>query len=127
MKLAQQLQNKGVRFRIHDLAREDMSEIIEDAFRYDRLVLAAPSCDGGVFPRMQDFLHHLQNKAYQNRQVALIENGSWSLCAAKTMRSILETMKDIQILEPVVTIHSTWKESDAYFLDQLVEKLVECR
>ncbi len=124
--LAAKLQEQGVRIRLHDLAREDMSQILTDAFRYDRLVLAAASYDGGVCLSMLDFLHHLQSKAYQNRRVALMENGSWSPCAAKTMRTILETMKDIEILEPTVTIHSTLKESDLQTLDQLVEKLIEC-
>ncbi len=124
--LATKLQERGVRIRLHDLAREDMSQILTDAFRYDRLVLAAASYDGGVCLSMLDFLHHLQSKAYQNRRVALMENGSWSPCAAKTMRSILETMKDIEILEPTVTIHSTLKEADLQTLDQLVEALIEC-
>ncbi len=126
-KLAELLQEKGVRIRIHDLARDDMSQAVTDAFRYDRLVLAAASYDGGVCPAMLQFLHHLQSKAFQNRQVALIENGSWSPTAAKTMHSILQTMKNIEILEPVITIRSTLKESDRKVLDQLVEKLVECR
>ncbi|MBQ6695182.1 MAG: FprA family A-type flavoprotein [Lachnospiraceae bacterium] len=124
--LAVKLQEQGVRIRLHDLTREDMSQILTDAFRYDRLVLAAASYDGGVCLSMLDFLHHLQSKAYQNRRVALMENGSWSPCAAKTMRTILETMKDIEILEPTVTIHSTLKESDLQTLDQLVEVLLEC-
>ena len=124
--LAVKLQEQGVRIRLHDLTREDMSQILTDAFRYDRLVLAAASYDGGVCLSMLDFLHHLQSKAYQNRRVALMENGSWSPCAAKTMRTILETMKDIKILEPTVTIHSTLKESDLQTLDQLVEVLLEC-
>lgn len=125
--LAERLTQKGARIRIHNLAKEDMSEVIEDAFRYDRMVLAAASYDGGVFPCMQDFLHHLQSKAYQNRKVALIENGSWAPCAAKCMRGILETMKDIQILEPVITIRSTMKSSDEHMLDQLASVLVECQ
>ena len=124
--LAVKLQEQGVRIRLHDLTREDMSQILTDAFRYDRLVLAAASYDGGVCLSMLDFLHHLQSKAYQNRRVALMENGSWSPCAAKTMRTILETMKDIEILEPTVTIYSTLKESDLQTLDQLVEVLLEC-
>lgn len=125
--LAERLTQKGARIRIHNLAKEDMSEVIEDAFRYDRMVLAAASYDGGVFPCMQDFLHHLQSKAYQNRKVALIENGSWAPCAAKCMRGILETMKDIQILEPVITIRSTMKSSDEHMLDQLASVLTECQ
>lgn len=123
-KLAELLQEKGVRIRIHDLSREDMSQAVTDAFRYDRLVLAAASYDGGVCPAMLHFLHHLQSKSFQKRKVALIENGSWSPCAAKTMLPILQTMKNIEIIEPIVTIHSTLKEADMVVLDQLVEKLV---
>ncbi len=123
-RLAELLQKRGVRIRIHDLSREDVSRVLTDAFRYDRLVLATSSYDGGMCPCMLDFLHHLQSKAFQNRSVALMENGSWSPCAAKAMLNILETMKNIQILEPVVTIHSTLKKSDMHTLDQLVEALV---
>ncbi len=123
-KLAECLQKKGVRIRIHDVAREDLSELIEDAFRYDRLVLAAPSYDGGVFPRMEDFLHHLQSKAFQKRKVALMENGSWAPSAAKAMRGILETMKDIEIPEPVITIRSTMKETDAEAIEELANQLL---
>ena len=105
---------------VSDLAREDIAEVIEDAFRYDKMVLCGASYDAGVFPCMQDFLNHLQAKAYQNRKVALLENGSWAPSAAKTMRSILETMKDITILDPVVTIKSTMKDSDMDAIKALV-------
>ena len=110
---AEMLRNKGVdNVVITDLSRCDIAEAVEDAFRYDRMVLAAASYDAGVFPIMQDFLHHLQAKAFQNRTVGLIENGSWAPTAAKTMRNILETMKNITIVEPVVTIKSVLKETD---------------
>ena len=105
--LADKLRSKGCpKVVVYDLARDDMAEAVEDAFRYDRMVLAAASYDAGVFPIMQDFLHHLQAKAYQNRTVGLIENGSWAPTAAKTMRNILDTMKNITVVEPVVTIKS---------------------
>ncbi len=123
-KLGEMLEEKGEKVCLHDLARADMAEVIEDAFRYDRLVLAAASYDGGVFPCMQDFLHHLQSKAFQKRKVALIENGSWGPTAARTMRGILETMKEVEILEPVVTIRSTMKAADVPALEQLAEVLV---
>ena len=116
---AEMLRNKGVdNVVITDLSRCDIAEAVEDAFRYDRMVLAAASYDAGVFPIMQDFLHHLQAKAFQNRTVGLIENGSWAPTAAKTMRNILETMKNITIVEPVVTIKSVLKETDIPALDQ---------
>lgn len=121
---AELLRELGVsKIVLSDLSREDMAEVIEDAFRYDRMVLAAPSYDGGVFPAMKDFLHHLQSKAYQKRKVAIIENGSWAPVAGKTMRVILETMKDIEIVEPMVTIRSTMKEADKVNLCELAEKM----
>lgn len=121
---AEMLRNKGVdNVVITDLSRCDIAEAVEDAFRYDRMVLAAASYDAGVFPIMQDFLHHLQAKAFQNRTVGLIENGSWAPTAAKTMRNILETMKNITIVEPVVTIKSVLKETDIPALDPLADAL----
>ena len=121
---AEMLRNKGVdNVVITDLSRCDIAEAVEDAFRYDRMVLAAASYDAGVFPIMQDFLHHLQAKAFQNRTVGLIENGSWAPTAAKTMRNILETMKNITIVEPVVTIKSVLKETDIPALDHLADAL----
>lgn len=121
---AEMLRNKGVdNVVITDLSRCDIAEAVEDAFRYDRMVLAAASYDAGVFPIMQDFLHHLQAKAFQNRTVGLIENGSWAPTAAKTMRNILETMKNITIVEPVVTIKSILKETDIPALDQLADAI----
>lgn len=121
---AEMLRNKGVdNVVITDLSRCDIAEAVEDAFRYDRMVLAAASYDAGVFPIMQDFLHHLQAKAFQNRTVGLIENGSWAPTAAKTMRNILETMKNMTIVEPVVTIKSVLKETDIPALDQLADAI----
>ena len=120
-KIGELLREAGVeKVVVSDLAREDIAEVIEDAFRYDKMVLCGASYDAGVFSCMQDFLNHLQAKAYQNRKVALLENGSWAPSAAKTMRSILETMKDITILDPVVTIKSTMKDSDMDAIKALV-------
>ena len=118
------LRDKGVeKVVVTDLSRCDIAEAVEDAFRYDRMVLAAASYDAGVFPIMQDFLHHLQSKAYQNRTIGLIENGSWAPTAAKTMRSILDTMKNITIVEPDVTIKSALKENDIPALEELADAL----
>ena len=123
-KLAEMLREKGAeKVVVSDLAREDMAEVIEDAFRYDRMILAAASYDAGVFPCMQDFLHHLQSKAYQNRKVGIIENGSWAPTAARTMKSILETMKNIEIVEPVVTIRSVMKDSDLPEMEKLADAM----
>ena len=125
-KIGELLKNAGVkRVVVSDLARADMAEVIEDAFRYDRMVLCAASYDGGVFPCMQDFLNHLQAKAYQNRRVALVENGTWAPSAAKVMKGMLESMKNITILEPVVTIRSAMKESDMDAIDALVKSVAE--
>ncbi|MDE7311160.1 MAG: FprA family A-type flavoprotein [Eubacterium sp.] len=124
-KLAEMLREKGVeKVVVSDLAREDMAEVIEDAFRYDRMILAAASYDGGVFPCMQDFLHHLQSKAYQKRTVGILENGSWGPTAARTMKAVLETMKNISIVEPVVTIRSTLKEENMADLEALADAIV---
>jgi flavorubredoxin len=122
-KLAELLEKKGIRYRLHDLVRADMSQVISDAFRYDKLVLAAASYDGGVFPVMEDFLHHLRSKTFQNRKVALIENGSWQPTAAQTMKDILSNMKELEILEPVITVFSTMKEENEVMLEALAEHL----
>lgn len=110
---------------VSDLSREDMAEVIEDAFRYDRMILCAASYDGGVFPCMQDFLLHLQSRAYQNRTVGMVENGSWAPCAARVMRNIVDTFKNITVVEPVVTIKSTVKESDKAPLSSLAQAIYE--
>ena len=110
---------------VTDLARADIAEAVEDAFRYDRMVLAAASYDGGVFPCMQEFLNHLQSKAYQKRRVALIENGSWAPTAARTMKGMLEGMKDIDIMEPVVTIKSSLNEDSERKLEELAKAVSE--
>lgn len=110
---------------VSDLSREDMAEVIGDAFRYDRMILCAASYDGGVFPCMQDFLLRLQSKAYQNRTVGMVENGSWAPCAARVMRNIVDTFKNITVVEPVVTIKSTVKESDKAALSSLAQAIYE--
>ena len=109
---------------IADLARGDMAEALEDAFRYGKIVLAAPSYDAGVMPVMADFLHHLQSKNYQKRTVALIENGSWAPSAARTMKGMLDAMKEITVVEPVVTVRGALKESDIPSLEQMAEALL---
>jgi flavorubredoxin len=112
-KLADMLRAKGVpKVSVADLSRDDMAEAVEDAFRMGRLVVAAPSYDGNVFPPMHDFLHHLQLKNYQKRRVGIIENGSWAPCAGRIMKGMLEQMKDIDVVEPVVTIRSRMKQTD---------------
>ena len=127
-KLAEILREKGEEnVVLCDLARDDMGEAIEDAFRYDRMVLAAASYDGGVFLCMQDFIAHLQSKAYQNRTIGLLQNGSWAPSAGKTMRSALETMKNITIVDPMVTITSTMKETDIPNLEALADAMMAAK
>lgn len=123
--LADLLRQKGAgKVAITDLSRDDMAEAVEDAFRMGHLVLAAASYDGNVFPPMHDFLHHLQMKGYQNRRVAIVENGSWAPTAGKIMRQMLECMKEIEIVEPVVTILSRMKEADKPKLEALADSLL---
>ncbi len=124
-KLEQLLIEKGEeKVVVSDLARDDMAEVIEDAFRYDRMILAASSYDAGVFPCMQDFLHHLKAKAYQKRTVGILENGSWAPSAGKTMKAILETMTNVTLLEPMVTIRSTLKEENMADLEALADAII---
>ena len=124
-KLAEMLSEKGAkRVAIADLARDDMAEAVEDAFRHDKLVMASSTYDGGLFPCMEDFLSHLKAKNFQKRTVALMENGSWAPMAAKKMREYLEGMKEITICEPIVTIKSAMKEETLKVMEELVEKLV---
>lgn len=125
-KLAELIRAKGEeKVVVSDLAREDMAEAIEDAFRYDRMVLAASSYDASVFPCMQTFLSKLQVKAYQKRTVAILENGSWAPTAAKTIKAMLEPMRDITLLEPVVTIKSTLKDENMADLEALAEAVFQ--
>lgn len=124
-KLADILRKKGCKkVAISDLCREDQAEAIEDAFKYGKLVLCASSYDAGVFPPMHDFLHHLQIKAWQRREVALVENGSWAPCAARTMAQMLEEMKDITIKEETVTLRGKMKDSDIPALEALAEAIM---
>lgn len=109
---------------LSDLSRSDMAEVIEDAFRYPRLVLAASSYDAGVFPVMHEFLHHLQIKNYQKRRIGLIENGSWAPCAAKAMRTLIEPMKEITLVDPTVTIRSRMKQSDIPAMEALADAIL---
>ena len=124
-KLKELLEAKGCpKVAITDLAREDMAEALEDAFRYGKVVLAASSYNAGVVPAMEDFLHHLKGKNHQKRTVALVENGSWAPSAVKTMKAVLETMKDITLVEPTVTIRGALKDSDLPNLEALADAIL---
>ena len=125
-KLADMLRAKGApKVSVADLSRDDMAEAVEDAFRMGRLVVAAPSYDGNVFPPMHDFLHHLQLKNYQKRRVGIIENGSWAPCSGRIMKGMLEQMKDIDIVEPVVTIRSRMKQTDLTAFEALADSILK--
>ena len=124
-KLAEILREKGApKVSIADLCRDDMAEAVEDAFRMSKLVVAAASYDADVFPPMHDFLHHLKLKAYQKRRVGIIENGSWAPCAGRIMTEMLEKMKDIEIVAPMVTIRSRMKQTDLPTMETLAESIL---
>ena len=122
--LADSLQARGVKVTIQDLTRCDIAEAVEDAFRYDRLVLAAATYNADVFPPMRNFITWLTERGYRSRRVGLIENGSWAPMAAKVMRGMLEDCKDLTILDPVVRITSALNPESAAQLDALADALV---
>ncbi len=125
-KLADILREKGAKkVSVADLSRDDMAEAVEDAFRMGRLVVAAASYDANVFPPMYDFLHHLQLKGYQKRRVGVVENGSWAPCAGRIMTGMLEQMKDIEIVQPMVTIRSRMKQADIPALEALADEMLK--
>ena len=125
-KLADILSEKGAKkVSVADLSRDDMAEAVEDAFRMGRLVVAAASYDASVFPPMYDFLHHLQLKGYQKRRVGVVENGSWAPCAGRIMTGMLEQMKDIEIVQPMVTIRSRMKQADIPALEALADEMLK--
>ena len=126
-KMAEILKEKGVeKVSVMDLSRDDMAEAIEDAFRYDRMILAAATYDGGVFPVMEDFLNRLANKSYHKRTVGLIENGSWAPLAGKVMKGLLEPMKDVKVCENMVTVKSVMKEENIEQMEKLAEEIINC-
>lgn len=124
-KLVEKLQAKtDLKVAFTDLTRDDMAEAIEDAFRYDRLVVCCPTYDAGLFPVMEDFINHLKAKAYQKRTVGFVENGTWAPTAGKQMRTAFEGMKEITLLDPTVTIRSTLNADSEAQMDALIEALL---
>lgn len=124
-RLADILRAKGApKVVVTDLSRCDMAEAVEDAFRYSHMAVCAASYDADVFPPMHDFLHHLKIKSYQKRKVAILENGSWAPTAGRVMRAMLEGMKAVEMVEPVVTIRSRMKDEDIPAMEQLAEALL---
>ncbi len=124
-KLGAMLEQKGAKkVVVSDLSREDMAEVIEDAFRYDKIVVAAATYDGGIFPVMEDFLHHLKSKNYQKRTVGIMENGSWAPAAGKQMKAIFETMKNITVCDEMVSIKSTLNDAAEEAMERLADELI---
>lgn len=120
------LEERGVqKVAVADLTRDDMAEAIEDAFRYDRLVVACPTYDGALFPAVEDFLYHLKIKNYQSRRVALIENGTWAPMTGKKMKEYFEGMKNITLCDTAVTVKSTLNEASAEQLKALADELAD--
>ena len=108
-----------------DLSRTDMSFAVRKAFYYDRMVVAAATYDGGVFPCMEEFLLHIRSKNYQKRTVGIVENGSWAPMAGKVIKGILESMKEIVILDPLVTVKSALKDADLTAMQELAGALIK--
>lgn len=123
--LAALLEERGQKVSLFDLARDDMARAVEDAFRYDRLVLAAATYDGGLFPCMEDFLYHLKLKNYQKRTIGILENGSWAPMAGKLMKEYAEGFKDCVLAEPAVTIRSTLNAASRDQLCRLAQALAK--
>ncbi|MBO7120558.1 MAG: FprA family A-type flavoprotein [Bacteroidaceae bacterium] len=125
-RLGELLKEKGAKkVVVSDLSRDDMAEVIEDAFRYPNIIVCAASYDGGVFPVMHDFLYHLQIKNYQKRRFGIVENGSWAPSAGRVMREMIEAMKDCEIVEPMVTIRSRMKPADEEQLALLADSILQ--
>ena len=122
-KLAELLRAKGVKVAISDLARDDMPEAVEDAFRYDRLVLATTTYNNGIFPFMHTFIEHLTEREYQNRTIAIIEHGTWAPVAGKLMKAMFEKSKNITFTETTVTIKSALNADSEAALEKLAEEL----
>lgn len=124
-KLGEILEKKGAKkVVVTDLSREDLAEAVEDAFRYDKLVVCCATYDGGLFPIMEDFLYHLKSKNFQNKKVAFMENGSWAPIANKKMVEYFEGMKNMTLCENKVTIKSTMKEADLPAMEALADEIV---
>ena len=124
LRFAQILKEKGQNVSIFDLSRDDMSEAVEDAFRYDKLIIASPTYDAALFPFMEDFLYHLKIKNYQNRKVGIIENGTWAPVAGKLMRAYIEEQKDCEVIEPIVTIKSTMNQENIEMMEKLADAML---
>ncbi|WP_294379063.1 FprA family A-type flavoprotein [uncultured Clostridium sp.] len=125
-KMVEILKEKGEKnVVLYDLSRADMSKVIADSYRFDKLIVAAATYDGGVFPCMEDFICHLKSKNFQNRKVGIIENGSWAPIAGKIMKASFEKMKNISICENIVTITSAVKPDDINNINNLADEILK--
>ena len=125
-KLAEILKEKGAKkVVVSDLRTEDWAEAVEDAFRYSKLIVASSTYNMEIFPPMEQFLNHLSSRNYQKREVGIIENGSWAPSSGKKMKDILEKMKDLKIVEPIITIKSRLKEEDISKLENLADEILK--
>ncbi len=122
--LAEKLKEKGVKVSVSDLAREDLAEAVEDAFKYDKLVLATTTYNGGIFPYMNDFIHHLTERNYQNRTVAFIENGSWMPTATKVMKDKFSASKNLNFANTEIKILSSLNDKNLEEIESLANELV---
>jgi len=121
--LAEKLEARGQKVTVHDLARTDMAEAVEDAFRYGKLVLATTTYNGDIFPFMKEYIHHLTERNYQNRTIGMIENGSWAPVAAKVMTRMLEGSKNLTFTNTTVKIFSALSDENKTQIDALAEEL----
>ncbi len=125
-KLAEILKEKGAKkVVLADLTKEDWAEAVEDAFRYSHLIVASSSYNAGLFPPMKQFLDHLKERNYQNRTVGILENGSWAPSAGKCMKATLEEMKNINTIEPIITIKSTMSDENISQMEEMADKILE--
>lgn len=123
--LEQKLKDKGVKVAVFDLARCDVAEAVEDAFKYNRIILATTTYNADIFPFMKEFINHLTERNFQNRKIGLIENGSWAPMAAKTMKSMLEICKNLTFTETTVTINSALNDVSLSQIDRLIEEILK--
>ena len=120
------LEEKGAKkVVVTDLSREDWAEAVEDAFRYSKLIVASSTYNMEIFPPMEQFLHHLSSRNYQKRKVGIIENGSWAPSAGRNMKKVLEEMKDLEIVEPIITIKSRMKKENIEQLEKLADEMLK--
>ena len=117
-------ENGAKKVVVSDLSREDMADVIENAFRYDKLIIASPTYDAGLFPTTEKFLRHLKHKNYQSRKIGIIENGSWAPMAAKLMKDIISDMKDIKVCDTVVTIKTRLNDETKQKMEDLVKEIL---